>query len=148
MQTGVALSSLQGQRKPALAGLYTQVIRWLPDDRSWLHRRCEERLSAMFAQGFEAEVEFLRHRYTLSADMPSMRCVGYRQLLDVLEGRAPREQLFDRALFATRQLAKRQITWLRGFGGDVVACDAPDAIERTATLVGLTALRADMTMVA
>ena len=135
MITGTPLSALQGQRKPALAGLRSLVLRWLPADRAWLHTRCEARLNAMFAHDFVAEVESLRTKYRLTADMPSMRCVGYRQVLDVLEGRAPKAEMFDRALFATRQLAKRQITWLRSFEGDVVDCDSADAIERAASLI-------------
>ena len=135
MISGTPLSALQGQRRPALAGLQSMVLRWLPADRAWLHARCEARLKAMFAQDFVAEVESLRRKYTLTADMPSMRCVGYRQVLDVLEGRAPKAEMFDRALFATRQLAKRQITWLRSFDGEVVACDSPDAIEQAATYI-------------
>ena len=135
MIAGTPLSALQGQRKPALAGLRNLVLRWLPVDRAWLHKRCEARLNAMFAQDFVAEVESLRTKYQLTADMPSMRCVGYRQVLDVLEGRAPKAEMFDRALFATRQLAKRQITWLRSFDGDVVECDSADAIERAASRI-------------
>ena len=135
MIAGTPLSAMQGQRKPALAGLQSLVLRWLPADRGWLHSRCADRLSAMFAQNFVAEVETLRSKYTLTADMPSMRCVGYRQVFDVLEGRAPKTEMFDRALFATRQLAKRQITWLRGFQGDVVECDAADAVLRATALI-------------
>ncbi len=135
MSAGTPLSALQGQRKPALAGLHTLVLRWLPVDRAWLHARCAERLGAMFSQDFLAEVESLRSKYTLTADMPSMRCVGYRQVLDVLEGRAPKTEMFDRALFATRQLAKRQITWLRSFDGEIVDCDSADALERAASLI-------------
>ena len=135
MISGTPLSALQGQRRPSLAGLQSMVLRWLPADRAWLHARCEARLKAMFAQDFVAEVESLRRKYTLTADMPSMRCVGYRQVLDVLEGRALKAEILDRALFATRQLAKRQITWLRSFDGEVVACDSPDAIEQAATYI-------------
>ena len=135
MISGTPLSALQGQRKPALVGQQSLVLRWLPADRAWLHARCEARLHAMFAQDFVAEVESLRSMYPLTADMPSMRCVGYRQVLDVLEGRASKSEMFDRALFATRQLAKRQITWLRSFDGEVVACDSADAIERAAFLI-------------
>ena len=135
MIAGTPLSALQGQRKPALAAVRSLVLRWLPADRAWLHKRCEARLNAMFAQDFVAEVESLRTKYKLTADMPSMRCVGYRQVLDVLEGRAPKAEMFDRALFATRQLAKRQITWLRSFDGDVVECDSADAIEQAAVLI-------------
>lgn len=130
MIAGMPLSALQGQRKPALAGHHLSVLRWLPADRSWLHGRCDSRLRTMFAQGFVAEVASLRERYHLSVQMPSMRCVGYRQVLDVLEGRAPRDEMFDRVLFATRQLAKRQITWLRSLDGDVIECDSADAIDR------------------
>ncbi len=133
--TGVPLSSLQGQRKPALTGLETLVLRWMPDDRAWLHARCEERLAAMFAQGFVAEVKSLRERYELTRDMPSMRCVGYRQVLEALEGRASEAEMFERALFATRQLAKRQITWLRSFEGAVVACDSESAASKAADLI-------------
>lgn len=136
--TGTRLSSLQGHRVPALAGMDFLMLRWLPADRAWLHQRCEQRLTDMFAGGFVAEVETLRAKYPLHADLPSMRCVGYRQVLDVLEGRAPEAELFDRALFATRQLAKRQITWLRGFESETlstVACDAADAVAQARALI-------------
>lgn len=132
---GVPLSALQGQRKPALANLTTTVIRWLPQDRAWLHERCESRLKAMFAMDFVAEVRSLRSRYQLHPELPSMRCVGYRQVLDVLDGRAPAAEMFDRALFATRQLAKRQITWLRSFTGATVACDSADAYTQAYALI-------------
>ena len=133
--TGAPLSSLQGKRTRALVGLETRVLRWMPEDRAWLHARCEERLRTMFAQGLVAEVKSLRERYELGNDMPSMRCVGYRQVLDVLEGRAPEAEMFERSLFATRQLAKRQITWLRGFEGAVVACDSGWATVRAAEFI-------------
>ncbi len=133
--TGVPLSSLQGQRKPALAGIESLVLRWMPQDRAWLHTRCEERLVTMFEQGFVAEVKSLCEHYKLTANLPSMRCVGYRQVLDVLEGRAPKAEMLERALFATRQLAKRQITWLRSFEGAVVACDSESATERASELI-------------
>jgi tRNA dimethylallyltransferase len=135
MIAGTPLSALQGQRKPALACQRISVLRWLPADRSWLHVRCGARLRTMFAQGFVAEVASLRERYHLNFQMPSMRCVGYRQVLDVLEGRAPRDEMFDRVLFATRQLAKRQITWLRSLHGDVVECDGVSAIDRASLLI-------------
>lgn len=133
--TGAPLSSLLGQRKPALVGLDTVVLRWMPEDRAWLHARCEQRLAAMFEQGFVAEVKSLREQYELTANMPSMRCVGYRQVLDVLEGRAPESEMFERVLFATRQLAKRQITWLRSFKGVIVACDGESATAHAAGLI-------------
>jgi tRNA dimethylallyltransferase len=135
LHTGQPLSSMQSQRKCALADVAHFVIRWLPQDRAWLHARCEERLRMMFDAGFVDEVTSLTTIYSLTPDMSSMRCVGYRQVLDVLQGRAPENEMFDRALFATRQLAKRQITWLRSLPGEVVYCDAADALARATALV-------------
>jgi tRNA dimethylallyltransferase len=85
----------------------------------------------MLASGFLDEVKALRARGDLDATMPSMRCVGYRQAWEVLAGEAPMDELRDRGIFATRQLAKRQLTWLRGMEGRIVVdCDAPDAPDR------------------
>lgn len=137
LQTGQLLSSMQSQRKCALSDLAHFVIRWLPQDRAWLHARCEQRLRTMFDAGFVDEVKALTKKYSLTADMSSMRCVGYRQVLDVLQGRAPESEMFDRALFATRQLAKRQLTWLRSLPGEIVYCDAPDAVVQAEMLVNV-----------
>lgn len=133
--TGAPLSSLQGKRKPALTGLKPLVMRWMPGDRAWLHARCEARLVAMFEQGFVDEVKSLRKRYELQSNLPSMRCVGYRQVLEVLDGIAPEAEMFQRALFATRQLAKRQMTWLRSFDGAALACDTESASVQAAALI-------------
>lgn len=85
----------------------------------------------MLKQGLIDEVEWLRANYALRANMPSMRCVGYRQTWEYLEGRLPREELRDRGIFATRQLAKRQMTWLRSFEDAVVMdCLAADLAHR------------------
>jgi tRNA dimethylallyltransferase len=84
----------------------------VPSDRSVLHRRIADRFDAMLAAGLEGEVEELRGKYALHAELPSMRCVGYRQVWEVQHGQAPRSELRDRGIYATRQLAKRQITWL------------------------------------
>ena len=106
----------------------TDLISLEPRDRSWLHERIAQRFDAMLAGGFLAEVEALNARGDLHADLPSMRCVGYRQALSVLRGLAPLAELRDKGIFATRQLAKRQITWLRSMPNrHVVACDATDA---------------------
>jgi tRNA dimethylallyltransferase len=87
----------------------------MPKERSVLHERIEQRFYDMMDQGFLAEVESLYHRGDLTIDMPSMRCVGYRQLWQYLDG----VDLLDDAIFkgvvASRQLAKRQLTWLRGW---------------------------------
>jgi len=84
----------------------------LPQERATLHARIAERFTRMLEQGLVAEVEALRAKYRLHGALPSMRCVGYRQVWEMQEGRIPPAELRDRGIFATRQLAKRQITWL------------------------------------
>ena len=106
-----------------------------PANRAWLHARIAQRLDAMFADGFEDEVKALRARGDLHADLPSMRCVGYRQVWQAMDGTAPVAEVRDRCVFATRQLAKRQITWLRAMPQrHIVACDSPDAVEQVVQL--------------
>jgi tRNA dimethylallyltransferase len=100
-----------------------------PADRAWLHGRIAQRFDAMLAAGFIDEVKTLRQRGDLHADLPSMRCVGYRQAWEALDAPTAKSELRDKGIFATRQLAKRQITWLRSMPQrEVVACDAPDAL--------------------
>ena len=102
-----------------------------PADRSWLHARIAQRFDAMLAAGFMDEVKALRARGDLHADLPSMRCVGYRQAWEALEGTSPMNGLRDKGIFATRQLAKRQITWLRSMPQrQIVACDDPTALQQ------------------
>ena len=107
-----------------------------PRDRGWLHERIAQRFDAMLAAGFLEEVIALRNRGDLNADLPSMRCVGYRQAWELLDAQAPGaafslEALREKGIAATRQLAKRQLTWLRGMPQRrVIACDAPDAQEQ------------------
>jgi tRNA dimethylallyltransferase len=96
-----------------------------PSDRAVLHERIAQRFDEMLHHGFVMEVELLRTKYKLNADLPSMRCVGYRQTWEVLEGLLPTDELRDRGIFATRQFAKRQITWLRSMG-DLVTLDSLD----------------------
>ncbi|MEP6771993.1 MAG: tRNA (adenosine(37)-N6)-dimethylallyltransferase MiaA, partial [Polaromonas sp.] len=91
----------------------TGLISLEPEDRSWLHERIAQRFDAMLAGGFVDEVKTLRARGDLTPDLPSMRCVGYRQAWEALDGNYPMTELRDKGIFATRQLAKRQITWLR-----------------------------------
>jgi tRNA dimethylallyltransferase len=105
-----------------------QAIDWRvfvlePADRAALHQRLADRLEAMHALGFVEEVRRLAARGSLTADSPSMRAVGYRQLLAYCEGLESLESARDKALFATRQLAKRQLTWLRSDG--LLPPDAP-----------------------
>ena len=88
-----------------------------PSDRSMLHRRIEQRFSIMLNAGLAEEVQQLRKKYDLHAEMPSMRTVGYRQAWEHLEGRLDTNAFRDQGIYATRQLAKRQLTWLRGMQG-------------------------------
>ncbi len=102
-----------------------------PADRAALHARIAARFDAMLAAGFVDEVRALRARGDLSPALPSMRSVGYRQAWECLDAGASLETLRERAIAATRQLAKRQLTWLRSMNGRI-AIDpfAPDAFER------------------
>ncbi len=103
----------------------------LPSDRSVLHARIAERFDAMLKAGLEDELSTLRANYRLNANLPSMRCVGYRQVWDVQDGRAPRAEMRDRGIYATRQLAKRQITWLSNtLKPETFDCLAPDLLTR------------------
>ena len=97
---------------------YTRIeIALIPGDRAVLHRRIEERFEAMLQQGLVAEVRNLRDEYGLEPSMPSMRCVGYRQAWQHLNGELDYEALRLQGIAATRQLAKRQLTWLRSMNG-------------------------------
>ena len=114
----------------------TTLISLEPLDRAWLHARIAQRFDAMLAAGLLDEVKALRARGDLHPDLPSMRCVGYRQAWEALDGVFPIGELRDRGIFATRQLAKRQITWLRSMPRRrVVACDASDALQQVLLLV-------------
>jgi tRNA dimethylallyltransferase len=101
-----------------------------PVDRAWLHQRIAQRFTQMLEAGLVDEVRALRARGVLHAGLPSMRCVGYRQAWEALET-DQLDALPERGIAATRQLAKRQITWLRSMAWrEPVACDAPDAIAQ------------------
>ena len=137
--SGQPLSSFHARDKNhAAKGLAGGALFSLePTDRGWLHARIAERFDAMLAAGFLDEVRALRARGDLSLQLPSMRCVGYRQaweMLDACGSSAPDPKamnaLRERGIAATRQLAKRQITWLRSMPArSVIACDAPDAVQ-------------------
>lgn len=108
----------------------------LPAERSVLHQRIAERFDAMLDAGLEDELTGLRQKYRLSSDLPSMRCVGYRQVWEVQEGVAPRSEMRERGIYATRQLAKRQITWLANtLKPEVFDCLAPDLLARISARV-------------
>ena len=107
-----------------------------PASRSALHARIAQRFDAMLTQGFVAEVESLRARGDLHPDLPSMRCVGYRQVWHLLDGQINFAQVREQGIAATRQLAKRQITWLRSMPQrQVLTCDGPPVLAPALALV-------------
>jgi len=110
--TGKALSAQQGAM-PARFAYRVLKLALIPQDRALLHARIGQRMDAMIAQGFLDEIRTLRVRGDLHEDLPAMRAVGYRQGWQYLEGQFDAGEFRDRAIFATRQLAKRQLTWLR-----------------------------------
>lgn len=117
--TGRPLSALWAEHAATKPGMEAAAvsIALAPARRPVLHERIERRFHAMLAAGFEAEVERLRRRGDLHPGLPSMRSVGYRQVWSYLEGRIDHGEMVERGVAATRQLAKRQITWLRGWPG-------------------------------
>jgi tRNA dimethylallyltransferase len=126
---------------------YTPLkVALLPGDREGLHARIAKRFEGMLEAGLVDELKQLRGEYALEAGMPSMRCVGYRQTWEHLEGRIDAHALREQGIAATRQLAKRQLTWLRSIEGvtefDCLTEDVADLVleyirrELEALLVG------------
>jgi tRNA dimethylallyltransferase len=137
--SGRPLSDWHAQAEPAgaLAPMRpTQLISLEPQDRAWLHARIATRYTQMLDAGLLDEVRSLRARGDLQPEQPSMRCVGYRQAwtwLDAADAGTPQplSTLIDTGVAATRQLAKRQLTWLRSLPArHVIACDAPQALAQ------------------
>jgi tRNA dimethylallyltransferase len=127
--SGRPLSAWHGAPRAAADDL--PLVSLEPGSRAWLHARIAERFDAMLAAGLVDEVRSLRTRGDLHPALPAMRCVGYRQAWAALDA-GELATLREAGIAATRQLAKRQLTWLRSMPGrQVVACDAPDALERT-----------------
>ena len=127
--SGRPLSALHGARERARDVDPVLVVALAPTDRAALHAAIARRFDAMLDAGLVDEVRDLRARFRLIAQMPSMRCVGYRQAFEFLDGHGDMRALRERGIAATRQLAKRQLTWLRsmdvesidGFAGGVAA---------------------------
>jgi tRNA dimethylallyltransferase len=129
--SGQPLSSFHREKAPQAT---PALISLEPDDRAWLHARIEARFHQMLDDGLIDEVRRLGERGDLNADMPSMRCVGYRQTWEALVA-DDLSDLPERGAAATRQLAKRQLTWLRGMPQrHRVACDVNGAIESVVAL--------------
>jgi tRNA dimethylallyltransferase len=119
--TGEPMSALQGEPVGGLAQQYDfRQIALIPQNRSLLHQRIEQRFEAMMALGFAEEVQGLYERGDLHSNLPAVRSVGYRQLWDYCAGDCSLQDAVEKAVIATRQLAKRQLTWLRNW---------PQAIE-------------------
>ncbi len=110
--SGRTMSALLAESQSQRPAYDFVAIGLLPSQRGVLHERIAQRFDAMLAAGLEEEVGALRQKYRLHAGLPSMRCVGYRQVWEAQDGIIPASELRDRGIFATRQLAKRQITWL------------------------------------
>jgi len=113
--SGKTLGHFFDQQQAAAIPYRTLAFGLVPKDRSWLHERIATRFDQMLAEGLVDEVMALRGKYSLDAGLPSMRCVGYRQAWETIEGQLPAREMRDRGIFATRQLAKRQLTWLNGW---------------------------------
>jgi tRNA dimethylallyltransferase len=114
--TGVPLSELQGRREAPAPYRFLKLA-LAPRDRAELHRRIEARFHTMVAAGLLDEVRGLRARGDLGPELPARRAVGYRQMWEHLDGGRTREEAVARGIHATRQFAKRQLTWLRGMEG-------------------------------
>jgi len=119
-QTGQPLSTLFAQQTTSKPALNMQAFSLEPGDRSVLHQRIAQRFEVMLEQGFLDEVRALRARGDLNLTMPSMRCVGYRQAWEHLDGEYNYAEFRERGIIATRQLAKRQLTWLRSMPERIV----------------------------
>lgn len=139
--TGVTMSELLARQRAARPALTLAQVALIPSDRAELHRRIASRFVEMLRSGLVDELIGLRARYRLHGSLASMRCVGYRQTWQYLEGELNSEELKDRGIFATRQLAKRQLTWLRAtpelFAVDGLAKDAANQVRVWAERVAL-----------
>ncbi len=128
---GKPMSELLAEGRTQAPDYHYLSLGLLPSDRSVLHTRIAERFDAMLTAGLEDEVSGLRQKYRLTLGLPSMRCVGYRQVWEAQDGLIPRNEMRDRGVYATRQLAKRQITWLGNtLKPEVFDCLSPDLAQQ------------------
>ena len=134
---GRPMSDLLDREASAALPYRLLEIALVPDDRVWLHARINRRFQAMLDQGLVEELRRLRQRYALSPGLPSMRCVGYRQAWQFLEGEIDAEALYEKGAAATRQLAKRQLTWLRSWqGAECFDGQRPDLLAAASAWLG------------
>ncbi len=135
MLTGKAMSSLIAQQPRAAMPFEMISLSLEPSDRSFLHERIAKRFDIMLEEGFLDEVRQLKQRPDLHPELPSIRCVGYRQAWDYLDGSISYEEMRERGIIATRQLAKRQLTWLRSIPERIVIdCNSSNATEQIVRL--------------
>ncbi len=141
---GISMTQLCRQGRAASSGYRFLKIVLAPQDRTLLHERIRQRFYGMLGQGFLEEVRGLRDRGDLDSALPSMRAVGYRQAWSYLDGKLTAEEWGERAVIATRQYAKRQLTWLRSEANthwvDPVETDAIDEISDLLATYGATAV--------
>jgi tRNA dimethylallyltransferase len=130
--TGTPLSKLQGAREIGASLGPTVRLALVPGDRARLHAAIAARFDAMLDAGLVDELRQLRARHVLRPSLPSMRCVGYRQAWEFLEGEIDAATLRDKGIAATRQLAKRQFTWLRSMPAATFDPAAPHLVEAVA----------------
>jgi tRNA dimethylallyltransferase len=128
--TGKPISAFQNKSKVELP-FELKAFSLAPEDRAELHRRIAERFDAMLKAGLVEELAALRKRFDLKPELPSMRCVGYRQAWAFLDGNINGKELRETGIAATRQLAKRQLTWLRSLPGIDCADRLAGAIGRS-----------------
>ncbi|WP_298624126.1 tRNA (adenosine(37)-N6)-dimethylallyltransferase MiaA [uncultured Legionella sp.] len=123
--TGVPLSVFLAKEKGEAKYRFVNFVLF-PEQRAWLHERIALRFDLMLEDGLINEVQQLQERWSLNGNLPSMRCVGYRQVLEYLQGDYDYSTMRDKGIAATRQLAKRQLTWLRHWD-DVLRYDSQSA---------------------
>jgi tRNA dimethylallyltransferase len=116
--TGKTMTALQAVKPEPLPYEFVQFS-LMPEDRALLHQRVEQRFDLMLQNNFEQEVKELRKNTKLHVDLPAIRSVGYRQMWQYLDGEFDYPEMREKGIIATRQLAKRQITWLRGWEGAI-----------------------------
>ena len=135
---GRPMSELLSQEKTHCLPFDVLSIALIPRERSALHQRIAMRFKQMLEQGLIDELQALRKKYALHPDLPSMRCVGYRQAWEYLEGEIDKGQLLEKGIVATRQLAKRQLTWLRSMPENVeIDCLSDNLTQRVRLALNL-----------
>ena len=141
--TGQPLSAVQGARESGDALGPVERIALLPSDRTRLHAAIANRFDAMLAAGLVEELRALRERYALNPELPSMRCVGYRQAWEFIDGAIDATTLRARGIAATRQLARRQLTWLRAMPAHAFDPVMPGLVDAVASWLTASGARSD-----